>query len=210
VIAKADRYWQKWNDQAHRQGVLSFWKDDPEQRERREHLYNVMTPLFPRLKGRTLLDFGCGTGEDYPFLSGSGFTYRGVDITPEMIAVAQQAHPGADVGIDDILQSSQSDNSHALVVNNAILLHLPFERLWVAVKELYRVASEAVVIRYPGVDNFPEDRLFEIGGFLYNRITYKTFVRLMESCAPQGLEIERGGTPGTRDVCIATLWKAKQ
>ena len=52
-------------------------------------LIDAMAP-----RGGRILDAGCGTGRVGAFLAAVGHTVVGVDLDPELIAVAQQEHPG--------------------------------------------------------------------------------------------------------------------
>lgn len=52
--------------------------------------------LRTHLRGRTALDFGCGTGRSTRFLRGLGFEVIGLDISEEMLARARQRDPTGD------------------------------------------------------------------------------------------------------------------
>jgi len=78
-------------------------------RLQREQLWRVYDRLF---EGRTrLLDLGCGTGEDLLRFARRGCEVEGVDLSPEMVAVAEQRI--ADEGLGE----------------RAAVLALPLERL---------------------------------------------------------------------------------
>jgi len=49
--------------------------------------------LATHATGRRALDFGCGTGRSTRFLEGLGYDTLGVDIAPEMLAIAVQRDP---------------------------------------------------------------------------------------------------------------------
>ncbi len=58
----------------------------------------VTSPLASRfastfLPGGRILDIGCGSGRDMAELHRQGYQPFGVDATPELVALAQQAHP---------------------------------------------------------------------------------------------------------------------
>ncbi|MCS6885636.1 MAG: class I SAM-dependent methyltransferase [Acidobacteriota bacterium] len=58
------------------------------------------------LTGASVLDVGCGLGHFHDFLVLRGIQprhYRGVDISPAMIAAAKQARPNLDLEVEDIL-----------------------------------------------------------------------------------------------------------
>lgn len=67
----------------------------PEGQRRR---YEAFLGLLGDLRGRSLLDFGCGTGDFLGFLRGRGAacSYTGVDVNPNLVALARRKFPGAE------------------------------------------------------------------------------------------------------------------
>jgi len=63
------------------------------------------------VKGKTALDFGCGTGRSTRFLKCLGFTAVGVDIADDMLAQARAADPGGDYRLveDGSLRQPESE-----------------------------------------------------------------------------------------------------
>jgi SAM-dependent methyltransferase len=66
--------------------------------------YEAFLALCGELAGKSLLDFGCGKGDLCGFLRGRGVacTYTGVDIHPELVALAGAKHPEAEFLARDI------------------------------------------------------------------------------------------------------------
>jgi SAM-dependent methyltransferase len=63
--------------------------------QRYEDVQSPLASHFARIfppSGR-VLDIGCGSGRDMAELNRQGFQAFGVDATPELVALAQQAHP---------------------------------------------------------------------------------------------------------------------
>lgn len=59
--------------------------------------YEAFLALCGDLAGKSLLDFGCGKGDFYRFLRERGVAcaYTGIDIHPDLVALAQRKHPEA-------------------------------------------------------------------------------------------------------------------
>ena len=57
---------------------------------------NLPAILAARVHGTSAVDFGCGTGRSSRFLTSLGFATVGVDISAEMVAIAQERDPGGD------------------------------------------------------------------------------------------------------------------
>jgi len=66
--------------------------------------YEAFLSICGDLTGKSLLDFGCGTGDFLGFLRSRGIdcAYTGVDIHPDLIALARGKHPEAEFLARDI------------------------------------------------------------------------------------------------------------
>jgi SAM-dependent methyltransferase len=94
--------------------------------------------LAEHVKGRRALDFGCGSGRSTRLLKGLGFEVVGVDISPEMLAIARERDPQGEYLLltegelgsllpgprDLILSSFTFDNIPTLERKTAILREL--------------------------------------------------------------------------------------
>ena len=65
------------------------WKDYAGEAEK----LHALIEQEKRSPGNALLDVACGTGAHIPFLR-EHYTIEGVDISPDMLEVARQRHPG--------------------------------------------------------------------------------------------------------------------
>jgi hypothetical protein len=212
------RYWQNWDDSSKRRSVEEFWHKDKDQRERRDQFNGILRDVAGRGEFGTVLDFSCGTCEDFPFMASLGLTYRGVDVTPGMLEMAREKFPVVQVSEDDIFGSKFKDEEHPLVVNSAVLPHLPLEGpegepgacIATAISELWRITGRCLVVRLFGVDLFQEDRTKVEKTFLYNRLVEQSWLDLFKANAtppPSRVENHRGKTPATRDIMVLVLWK---
>lgn len=77
--------------------------------------------------GDSVLDFGCGFGDMYPFAEQRkiDIRYTGVDITPSFIDVARSRHPAADFRMVDVLSEPAVERWDWCFVVGALNLALP-------------------------------------------------------------------------------------
>jgi ubiquinone/menaquinone biosynthesis C-methylase UbiE len=65
----------------------------------------AMYALLPDLKGKRVLSIGCGSGEDSLYLKKQGASDSvGIDITPELIAIAKKSYPECEFRVMDMEQ----------------------------------------------------------------------------------------------------------
>jgi SAM-dependent methyltransferase len=66
--------------------------------------YHTLADIAPDLRGSTVLDYGCGTGDFYRFLQRRGIdvSYTGVDINENFIKLAQRKYPECTFRVLDI------------------------------------------------------------------------------------------------------------
>ena len=165
--------------------------------------YGCGSPISMGLKGRTVLDLGCGTGRDVFILSklaGENGHVHGVDMTPEQIEVAikyqeeqaqifgfSKVNTSFHLGyIEDLKSLGIEDNSVDVVTSNCVITLSPFKEL--VFKEVYRVLKEGGELCFS--DIFADRRLPEevkndpvmhgecMGGAMY----FEDFRRLLEKC----------------------------
>lgn len=101
------------------------------------------------------VDLGCGRGEWLEFITGMGFTAKGVDLSPVMIARCQ--HKGLKAELTDALGflKSMPSNSVQLVTAFHLAEHLKFEVLFEMVSEVWRVlaANGVFILETPNPEN---------------------------------------------------------
>ncbi|MEU4160572.1 methyltransferase domain-containing protein [Actinoplanes sp. NPDC026670] len=91
--------------------------------------------------GARVGDVGCGTGRLSPYLTAQGLSPHGVDLSPEMVRVAQRDYPGCSFEVADLRDLPFDDASLAGVVCWYSLLFLPPAGRAVAFGELARVVG---------------------------------------------------------------------
>jgi SAM-dependent methyltransferase len=117
-----------------------------------EHLASELThkPLDRHLlnrfaeetRGRGLVaDLGCGPGHVARYLRDQGVTVVGIDLSPEMIKVAQRLNPGLDFQVGDIRQLQMPDAALAGVVAFYSIVHFDAAELGGILLEVRRVLA---------------------------------------------------------------------
>lgn len=85
----------------------------------------VLLPLLGNLQGKTILDVGCGSGRYALRFAQAGATVTGIDLTPEMISVAQRK---AGVAINficgDILGADLPPSSFDIIFSSLAVTHI--------------------------------------------------------------------------------------
>lgn len=107
-----------------------------------KHLDQILLKAFAnenKLKGG-IIDIGCGPGQTTRFLTDYGVEdIMGVDLSPEMIAVAKELNPKARFEAGDMLNMHYADESFGAIVAFYAIVHLGYNYLSVAFKEFHRV-----------------------------------------------------------------------
>jgi SAM-dependent methyltransferase len=86
-------------------------------------------------------DLGCGPGHVARYLHDQGVAVAGVDLSPEMIKVAQCLNPGLDFQVGDMKQLQMPDASLEGVVAFYAIVHFDADELGEVFLEVRRVLS---------------------------------------------------------------------
>ncbi|GAA1023863.1 methyltransferase [Acrocarpospora pleiomorpha] len=122
-------------------------------------LNRVMIALFAELvraAGDGLVaDVGCGPGHITAYLRSLGVTAFGIDLSPEMIALARGAHPELRFEVGLIGALDVEDASLAGVLANYSIIHTPPERLPETLAEFHRVLGPGghLLLCFQGYDD---------------------------------------------------------
>lgn len=116
------------------------WSATMEQRMR--PLYAATLDALEPLPGRDLLDAGCGSGQALADAATRGAVVSGLDATPELLAIARERVPSADLRTGDIQEMPYDDHSFDVVT--------AFNAVQYAVDPAVAVAELARVCRSGG------------------------------------------------------------
>ncbi len=150
----------------------------------------VVREILASLPTGTALDAACGTGRHAAYLASLGHTVIGVDISPEMLAVARSKVPGSDFREGDLHELPVPGQHVDLVVCALALTHVP---------DLAPVLAEFVRVLRPGGHLVISDSRMDYtlvnalpdGGYgylpHYNRFTSE----YLTAALPLGLQVRR-------------------
>ncbi|HWK95613.1 MAG TPA: class I SAM-dependent methyltransferase [Pseudolabrys sp.] len=106
-----------------------------------ERIVDIVTRLGGFAPGTRIADLGCGSGVFTGLLHRRGFACTGIDLSPKLIRIARETHPGIDFQEGDIEHLPFADGSIDGVLLAGVLHHLP---------ELSKCAAEIKRILRPG------------------------------------------------------------
>jgi SAM-dependent methyltransferase len=84
-------------------------------------------------------DLGCGTGRVTAYLASAGLDVTGIDLSPEMLAIARRDHPELRFSEGSLLELDLPDGGLAGAVAWYSIIHTPPARLPEVAAELFRV-----------------------------------------------------------------------
>lgn len=91
----------------HYDALASYWKEITQGPGKDQVLWPVVRSLLPELPGKRVLEAGCGDGTYSAWLADRGAEVLGIDLSQEMIDVAQRQH-------GDELEFRQADVEESL------------------------------------------------------------------------------------------------
>jgi SAM-dependent methyltransferase len=86
-------------------------------------------------------DLGCGPGQVTAHLSALGLTAFGIDLSPEMVALARHAHPGLRFETGSMTALDLADGALGGILARYSIIHTPPERLPEVFAEFRRVLA---------------------------------------------------------------------
>ena len=123
-----------------------------------------------QIKNDSVLDLGCGPGHHSRVFLENGFKIKGIDLSTEMIAIAQKEVLDGDFEVMDILDLKLESESFDGIWASASLLHIPKNKIKSVLKVLKRLLVQDGVLyislkqgngsevikdnRYHGVDKY--------------------------------------------------------
>jgi SAM-dependent methyltransferase len=104
-------------------------------------LDRALLAAFAETVSGPVADLGCGPGHITAHLNGLGCAAFGVDLSPEMVAVARRSYPALPFSVGDMTALDITTGSLGGIVAFYSVIHLPPHRLPVALAEFARVLA---------------------------------------------------------------------
>jgi SAM-dependent methyltransferase len=160
------------------------WGSKESQRKRFEALAGLAD-----LKGKRILDVGCGFGDFYGYLVEEGIVlqrYLGSDINENMIRMASGHYPDAEFRMLDILSEPCEEEFEYVLASGIFALNSPTWTTFVhkMLSKMFSMASEGIAVNFlsghTSGKKFPESRYpypDDIIGFVVQHLTNRFVVR---------------------------------
>lgn len=110
-----------------------------------KHLDRILLKSFidKNINGGKLIDLGCGPGQTTKFIADQELTdIIGIDISEEMINVAESLNPHLHFETGDILHLAYHDQTFGSAVAFYSIVHFDHEQIRIAFKEIKRVLKD--------------------------------------------------------------------
>jgi ubiquinone/menaquinone biosynthesis C-methylase UbiE len=133
-----------------------------------------LTKFISLLKGKRVLDAGCGVGRDVEYLMEDGLEVVGVDISENMIKQAKKNVPKGKFKVMDFREMKFKDSSFDGVWAMASVYHISNKEILKTFKEFYRILDKNglfYVSVYEGDDT--EERKDSVVGEVRTFYSYK-------------------------------------
>ncbi len=109
------------------------FKCSPEER-------SIIIDFINRLgKKAKVLDVGCGNSDYYDLFNNSGIRYTGIDISPNMIRIAQEKHPNGIFKVQDMNSMNLEQDSFDGIFCFFSLIHIPDKNAVAFLEKIYRL-----------------------------------------------------------------------
>jgi SAM-dependent methyltransferase len=153
-----------------------------------------LTKFGSMLKGKKVLDAGCGVGRDVEYLMEDGFEVIGVDISKNMVAEAKKNVPKGKFEVMDFRKMKFKAKSFDGIWAVSSLIHLDVKGVKTALKEFFRVLDTGGIL-YVSLkegEGSIEVKKEEYGKFVRHVFLYKEedFKKLLEEAGFSIIESE--------------------
>jgi SAM-dependent methyltransferase len=113
-----------------------------------------------------VLDVPFGTGRFVPLYREKGLTFKGVDISPDMLSIARRKFPDVNASLGSAFDLRFAEGAFQTVVCVRFLEWLPITTAKVLLDRLRRIAPNLILTITHGIEGQPEAYTYDYGKFL--------------------------------------------
>ncbi len=110
--------------------------------------YQVMSEIG-NLDGRSILDVGCGLAQFYDYLTreqGLQVRYVGIDISPRIVRLALEHHPGLDIRLGDVLNTPLDGPFEYVFANGLFYIDYNHTFVQALIHKVYELCGDGACI----------------------------------------------------------------
>jgi putative phosphoethanolamine N-methyltransferase 2 len=143
------------------------------------------------LEGLKVLDVGCGNGRDCKYIFQQEFHVRGIDLSKNMLSIAQELVPDVQFEIMDLTNITYPENSYDGIISNCSLFHVPAEELPKTLDSFSKVLKpngKLLLILQEGLGETMIEEPYRKGVYIY--MNYFSVQQLENILAKHSFEID--------------------
>lgn len=128
----------------------------PSNWEHNKHYHNFLLKFIPN-ECEKAIDIGCGTGEFTRLLAEKSHTVEGIDLSPEMIRVAEEQsrkYNNIKYQVEDVLEWDLGQEKYDCIVSIATFHHLQFKEMLLKIREALKPNGVFMIL-----DLYKEEKL---------------------------------------------------
>lgn len=160
--------------------------------------------FLKQLTGESILDAGCGAGEDCKYVEKRGFKAIGIDFSTKMIAEAKTRYPQGNFKQMDMTKINYSDDTFDGIMANYSLFHIPTEQLPQVLENFSRVLKpngKLLLILQEGNGEMMVEEPYRPGIYVYtNYFSIESISSLLTKYNFDIEAIEREETPNEHEL----------
>jgi 2-polyprenyl-3-methyl-5-hydroxy-6-metoxy-1,4-benzoquinol methylase len=152
-------------------------------------------------------DIGCGNGRDVNWLTQSGFSVTGFDISEELLQIARSLYPKSLFKNASLPELKEIETKFDNIFCETVIMHLPLNLISLAIENLKRILKPNGVIYLSWRVTEGEDRR-QNDGRLYSAFDSETVLKLFDKSG--FLFTEDKISLSSQKRVFRLIWKQKQ
>ena len=187
--------------------IAHWWREQHQNSDYGVSQLKRAIQFVPRMKADgdlRAIDIGCGSsGRFIEVMLDAGFKVEGIDISAEMISLAREIHPQAELAVADVCEW-EPKAKYDLVSAWDSTFHLPFDlQEPVLIKLASALASEGILIFTCGSPRGEISGSFQGQDFEYSSLGVQAFLEILGRCACKCMHLEHDQWPESHVYIIA-------